>query len=309
MHDAGLPSPSAYERTPDAGLDWQASLAYQPAGSNWVLKAGIRYGRSGRNSKVYRTDIPGTRTAEFTKFGKYKHCTQLLDYGDCHSGHYRKFVNAKGSQTETHTIMDFEAGVNIGIGTFGKAAVSGGMRMAQFSSYGESDVNSDPEYIFEASGEYHNVYESRGSEHRSFHGKGPEVSWDANTSLFGNPANGEFTLDWGANAAVLFGRQSVTAQHFTSYCHANGSTGGVIGCVTGLPSRTRTKTLHRSRRVTVPNLGGYIGGSFRYSNAKISFGYRADEFFNAMDGGQDSAKKYDRGFYGPYLNLSIGFGG
>jgi hypothetical protein len=25
-----------------------------------------------------------------------------------------------------------------------------------------------------------------------------------------------------------------------------------------------------------------------------------------MDGGQDTAKSYGRGFYGPYLNLSIG---
>ncbi len=47
----------------------------------------------------------------------------------------------------------------------------------------------------------------------------------------------------------------------------------------------------------------------RYSNAKISFGYRADEFFGAMDGGQETAKKYNRGFAGPYLNLSVGFGG
>ena len=46
--------------------------------------------------------------------------------------------------------------------------------------------------------------------------------------------------------------------------------------------------------------------SARYRNAKINFGYRADFFFNAMDGGQDTAKSYGRGFYGPYLNLSIG---
>jgi hypothetical protein len=110
------------------------------------------------------------------------------------------------------------------------------------------------------------------------------------------------------NAALLFGRQSVNAQHFTSYCNVNGIA-TVRGCITGLPGQTRTKVTHRDRRVTVPNLGGYAGLSMRYDAAKISFGYRADAFFNAMDGGQDSAKKYNRGFYGPYLNLSIGFGG
>jgi hypothetical protein len=59
----------------------------------------------------------------------------------------------------------------------------------------------------------------------------------------------------------------------------------------------------------VPNLGGYIGASARYNNAKISFGYRADTFFGAMDGGQAAAKDYNRGFYGPYMNVSIGLGG
>ena len=58
--------------------------------------------------------------------------------------------------------------------------------------------------------------------------------------------------------------------------------------------------------MTVPNLGGYAGLSANYSNAKISFGYRVDEFFGAMDGGQDTAKSYNRGFYGPYANVSLG---
>jgi hypothetical protein len=61
--------------------------------------------------------------------------------------------------------------------------------------------------------------------------------------------------------------------------------------------------------VTVPNLGGYIGASMKYRNAKISFGYRADAFFGAMDGGQDVAKDYTRAFYGPFLNVTIGMGG
>jgi hypothetical protein len=67
--------------------------------------------------------------------------------------------------------------------------------------------------------------------------------------------------------------------------------------------------VNRSRTVTVPNLGGYIGASMRYHNSKVSLGYRADTFFNAMDGGQETHKAYNRGFYGPYLNVSLGLGG
>ena len=65
----------------------------------------------------------------------------------------------------------------------------------------------------------------------------------------------------------------------------------------------------RSRSITVPNIGGFAGLSYRYDSAKLSFGYRADFFFGAMDGGIDTRKTYDRNFYGPYATLSIGLGG
>ena len=105
------------------------------------------------------------------------------------------------------------------------------------------------------------------------------------------------------NAAILFGKQKVNTQHFTSYCHVNGNIGFAY-CTPVID--TQTKTVNRSRSVIVPNLGGYIGASVRYSNAKLSLGYRADTFFNAMDGGQETHADYNRGFYGPYLNVSLG---
>jgi hypothetical protein len=42
---------------------------------------------------------------------------------------------------------------------------------------------------------------------------------------------------------------------------------------------------------------------------KVSLGYRADVYFHAMDGGVSSFKSEDRGFFGPYFNLSVGLGG
>jgi hypothetical protein len=58
--------------------------------------------------------------------------------------------------------------------------------------------------------------------------------------------------------------------------------------------------------VAVPNVGALAGATFRIENAKVSFGYRADFFFGAMDGGIDSRKSYDRNFYGPYINVGLG---
>jgi hypothetical protein len=47
----------------------------------------------------------------------------------------------------------------------------------------------------------------------------------------------------------------------------------------------------------------------RYPNAKVSFGYRADVFFGAVDGGGDMRKTFDRSFHGPFATISIGLGG
>ena len=63
------------------------------------------------------------------------------------------------------------------------------------------------------------------------------------------------------------------------------------------------------RSVTVPNVGGTFGVSYRYSNAKISFGYRADLFVGAIDGGIDTRKSETLGFYGPFATISFGLGG
>ena len=65
----------------------------------------------------------------------------------------------------------------------------------------------------------------------------------------------------------------------------------------------------RSRSVVVPNVGGFAGLSVKYPNVKVSFGYKADFFFGAMDGGIDVRRTEDVGFHGPYASVSIGLGG
>jgi hypothetical protein len=61
--------------------------------------------------------------------------------------------------------------------------------------------------------------------------------------------------------------------------------------------------------VTIPNVGGFAGLSYRFTNAKISAGYRADFFFGAKDGGLETRNSTDVSFHGPYATISIGLGG
>jgi len=41
----------------------------------------------------------------------------------------------------------------------------------------------------------------------------------------------------------------------------------------------------------------------------VSFGYRADFFLGAMDGGIDTRRSGDVDFWGPFATVSVGLGG
>jgi hypothetical protein len=110
-------------------------------------------------------------------------------------------------------------------------------------------------------------------------------------------------LDWGANAAILFGEQRASTSHNATaiqhkakyyvqsdvYRHAGHDT--------------------RMRSVTVPNLDAFAGISFKYAAAKVSFGYRGDIFFGAVDGDWDTAHRENLTLHVPYATLSVGLGG
>ena len=72
---------------------------------------------------------------------------------------------------------------------------------------------------------------------------------------------------------------------------------------------TNVTNLTRGKKVVIPNVGGSLGISYRLPAVKLSLGYRADVFFNAVDGGVETRKSYSRGFYGPFASVSIGIGG
>lgn len=304
----------------------------QPKDSDWVLKAGIRYGRTATNRNVHKSFPDQTATLVTLPTG-LANAFGFQDPASCYSivarfgpiiscpfaAHHPEFIDVKASTSEKHEILEFTLGKDIGIGVFGhdgKGTLGAGLRIAQFDTNSRSRLNSDPNFKFPSilelqstSGErdaikYGHIYDATTEEQRNFHGIGPEITWDSNQAIWGNEHDGKVTVDWGVNAAVLFGRQKAHIQQslFGEKIYRTGN-GVNVSYSTTLPR------VSRSRTVTVPNLGGYVGASMRYQNAKISFGYRADEFFGAMDGGQDTAKNYNRGFYGPYLNLSLGLGG
>ncbi len=322
---AGLPTPAQLQKTPNVGFDWEGSVAFEPTDTDWTFKAGVRYGRASHN-KHFHKSIPAGTKGGISFYGQYYACSQLGLLGlpsfapACYHGRVQEFDDSQNVSNDEHMMLDFTLGKDVGLGTFGdrgKSTIAAGVRIAQFHSDSSLTMGADPHYNLskDISQKYHNVWEFDSNETRTFHGIGPEVAWDGNASLLGNDADGEVTLDWGVNAAVLFGRQRAVLHHAVSHCRIDGfgtlvvCEGQTIGGNIDARIHEPADDVNRSRTVAVPNLGGYIGASMRYHNSKVSFGYRADAFFGAVDGGEEAPDSKNRGFYGPYLNVTLGLGG
>lgn len=270
-------------KRPPSEWDEGAKISFQPSDSDWIMSLGVHFGKSGRQEALN----------QYTKH-----------VGGYWSKYYTGIQTSKGSSSEKHLIVDFQAGKDFGLGMFGhegSSVLSAGVRYAQFNSHSNVSMHSVTAGVPSSYYVFHGAFEAS----RKFTGIGPSISWDASANLAGNTADGSLTLDWGVNGALLFGRQRVKGHHQKTSLYQNGS-------AKYHPSQhtvyKTSATPARSKSVTVPNLGGFAGLSLRYNNAKISLGYRADMFFGAIDGGIDTRKTENRSFNGPFASVSFGIG-
>ncbi len=308
-------SPLSLEHGPRRSFGGEASLSVMPQGTQWVFSVSARYGRSNSHKTLHQQSYPAA-IDNGLGFQSFPLAAQ--------------FVDAKTKHSESHAILDFQVGKDVGLGLFGRSGSSTlnlGVRFAQFVSRSHISINENPDWHFEPK---YLSYPSLGLTHfragykqpfhsyagnfdasRSFTGLGPSLSWKNQTPIFGDDDR-SVALDWGINAALLFGRQKAHTHHQTTEVYHSGNLHNFKpypSSATTVYRNPVTPDHIRSKSVIVPNLGGFAGVSFHYDAAKVSFGYRADFFFGAMDGGIDTRKTYDRDFYGPFATISIGLGG
>ncbi len=273
---------------PSTGYDADLKVSFTPDDSDWIFSAAIRYGRALRGPKhshdqTYKFNVQTQSNAPL----KYNLTNQ-------------DFANAIQKSSSTYAIMDFQAGKDVGLGMLGgKSILSAGIRVARLNE----STNGHLTAFVSAPAKYSPGEVGHSADFvvtHSFSGIGPSVSWDASTPLVGSLSGG-FSFDWGANVAILFGRQKANVSLRTKDTRYFPSHQTVLSQSTQAPVRYR--------EIVVPNIGAFGGLSWRLPNAKITMGYRADLFFGAIDGGLDARKTYDRGFYGPFANVSIGLGG
>jgi iron complex outermembrane receptor protein len=293
-------SPSQADKAPLFAIGAESSISFEPTDTNWVLSASILYGRSNGNKHVHHQVTPSAKALDH--YYIYGHNIDID----------ARFADTRTPQSEGHTVVDFQAGKDFGLGMFGRDATSVfsfGVRFAQFASRARVNIEARPDLYdspTKANRLYFHVYTASAHSDRSFRGVGPSLSWKASAPVVGNRDDGEIDLDWGLDAAVLFGRQKSLTTHGTLARFHNGK---YYHPYTALVYYHPPNPVARARFVTVPNAGGFAALSIKYPAARISFGYRGEMFFGAVDGGWDSAHKQNLSFHGPYATISVGLGG
>ncbi len=287
----------------------EGKITLEPEGSQWTVSASVRYGRSNNDKHIHQQSNIYTHYAN-TKF----HGTAGVPAFKTKSE--AVYADFRVKNHESHAIVDFEVGRDVGLGWLSSVA-SFGIRMADFASGSHVNSIARPQAAFKKNKLGLNKYLIRPFETRftsvsddehGFKGIGPSLSLEGHIPVLGGEKR-TITFDWGANAAALFGRQTAKGSHQTTalFYDQQVAVANTVPPYYGQVLLYRHPFAHnRSRSIIVPNVGGLAGISFRYAAAKVSLGYRADFFFGAMDEGVDVRDAKDRNFYGPFATISIG---
>jgi len=290
------PAPQANPTPPfgtlaQVGYDADFKLSLTPNDSDWTYSVGLIYGRSLRGHKTNHDQTYNTTVVLSTVYGADKYAYTNFN-----------FANTQQRSSARHLILDFQAGKDVGLGMFGgKSTIAAGVRWAKLdegaSGHMSGETNATGFALFPNLPGTRVVADFLAK--HSFKGIGPSLSWDSSIPFAGN-SSAELSIDWGIDAALLFGKQKARVNLRTKSTYYSS---------VGHHEITHyTQPIARDKTVMVPNVGGFAGISWRLPNAKVSFGYKADFFFNAIDGGVATAKKENRGFYGPFASISIGIG-
>ena len=226
-------------------------LALNLTKGDWVYGLSFNYGRTSTSHAGFSYSYPS--------FPYY--------YG---SGNVR--------HTESHKIIDFTVGRDVGLGMLGmdgSSVFSLGVEWGNFAADTVGDFTYGSKYY------YTNF---RRTIHRRFNGIGPVISWSASTGI-GDPAQ-HLSLNWGVTGSVLFGDRTVYGVNIDD--------------------------APRKSSGTVPRASGYIGIGWSSPDCPyaIGVGYAVQSSWGVFDGnfdddGDESSFRINRLSHGPYIDLTL----
>src|SRR6185437_1349410 len=126
------PTPAPYlavpfidsQRPADHAFGLEGKLTFQPKNSDWVFSASVRYGRSHAKRHLHHTNT--VIVSQHTSYGT-----------PTHPAKHNPFADSRTRSDESHAVIDFSVGRDVGLGLFGRDSTStlnAGVRFAQFST-------------------------------------------------------------------------------------------------------------------------------------------------------------------------------
>ncbi len=202
---AATDHPSCYGNSgPDAAhrLRHGRQITFQPEGSDWSISAAIKYGKAKHgprfaHDQTYQTYLPHSGYAKLTTYA---------------------FTNLHSVEETKHLILDFQAGKDVGLGLFGQSRKLHRENRRPLCAVprkgGRSDDGGDERanQIFRSLSA--TFFSADMHAERSFTGIGPSIAWNGSVPIAGSLEDG-LAFDWGANAALLFGRQKTKVRKHT----------------------------------------------------------------------------------------------
>lgn len=168
------------QQPPPLSFGEEAKISFEPDNSDWVVSAAVRYGRAKSVVDIHHQTYS-------TFHHKYESGVPVT-YNSNPAG-INKFADTRVHRSENHSVIDFVAGKDLGLGMFGpdgSSIVSVGARFAQFTSRMSVDMRARPEVDFKyvpsaaASNRfkepYFHTYHASGHASRRFQGVGPQIS-------------------------------------------------------------------------------------------------------------------------------------
>jgi hypothetical protein len=301
---------SVQNKDQDDGFGTELWFTFRPQGGPWAASGGARFGRTSMSEWAQETE--GDRP-EIPKYPGSTYSPTIPEFPE--------FVSVQAKSSEKYRIVNFEVGKDVGIGAWGEGGeshVAVGLRYAHFESHSEATLDGmpnryDPPYRIGYPPHNTDLFEADFRAEREFEGWGPSVSWKASKRLFGSDRAGHVALDWALGGGVLFGKQETEVDYDAASRYY---VWPVFGLSADRPGRNNPQSEEldaashdRSEDVTVPFVDLDLGLSYKLEQLRVSLGYHFEEYFDAIDGGVDEQREYDRTYHGPYLRISVGLFG
>lgn len=255
------------------GWDARGDVALQSG--NWYLTLSANFGRTGTSK------AEGFSTKTFT-----------------HSLHLRrahntthKYIHSPGAKyDESHVVVDFTLGKDVGLGMFGldgSSIISLGVRYNHFVGRTRANIHYFTRYnYFTKSGATtgtsttHHILRKT---NQQFVGWGPVLTWKGKA-----PLEPDFAFAWGLSVAAVVGGRSYET-------------------TTENADKSLTRVIIRHREIVSPQFGGYVGLVWQMPDSPLDFtvGYRGDAYFDVIDKGNElfGGKYGNRIIHGPYAQI------